>query len=448
VTRLPDLRNTLVAAAARQSAPATPSDPVAPRHRPRRRLSGLPVLVAVALTVLGLAAVAFAASTLIPKGAPVKPPAGLRFTPTSGLGVAVPSSVRLLAIAVPDPAGGPPWGVRYVHTSRGLGCLLIGRIVGGRLGVLGQDGAFNNDGRFHELPPDYLDPLDCTALDAHGHAFLASTVHGLLASAATGLTPTGCQAPSTAHLDRRSLVGCPFADERLVSYGLLGPAAHSISYQQGSAVHTMTVRPPLGAYLIVQPLSMDKAANRGSGRWSTLTLGGPSSKPILQVRYDRGRVCRVAPANRRGGARACIVGRVLNSSPAPTAAQLTSPIKVRLSGTRRVRLPDRQTVMARQATLSFVAHVAASDAHSHYGVELREPRGRSCGHAIRVSAIDHDVQRGQQVHTELMIERACRGTWTGSVRYTPPSSSGTLNQPTPEPPSDSILVGRFSFRIP
>jgi hypothetical protein len=448
VTRLPDLRDALVAAAARQSAPATPSEPLAPRHRLRRRLGGLPVLIAVVLSVLGLAAVAFAASTLIPSGTPVKTPAGLRFTPTSGLGVAVPASVRRLAITVPDPTGGPPWGARYVRTSRGLGCLLIGRIVGGRLGVLGQDGAFNDDGRFHELPPDYLDPLGCTTLDAHGHAFLASTVHGMLASAATGLTPSGCKASSAAPVGQRKLAPCPLADERLVSYGLLGPEARSISYEQGSAIHTMSVRPPWGAYLVVQPLFMDRTASRGSGWWRIATLGGPSSKPILQVRYAGGRVCRVAPANRRGGARACVVGRVLSSSPAPTAAQLTSPVTVKLGGTRRVRLPDRQTVAARQVTLSFEAHVAAPDAHSQYGVELREPRGRSCGHATRISAIDHDVRRGQQVHTKLVIEHACRGTWTGSVRYTPPSSRASLNQLIPEPPSDSVMVGRFSFRIP
>jgi hypothetical protein len=200
VTRLPDLRAALVAAAQRQAVTA-PEVVVAPAGPPRRRVgslhrvSKLPLLAAIALTVLGLAAVAFAATALIPNGAPVEPQPGQTFTPTSGLGVPIPSSVRLLGSPVPDPAGGPPWGVRYIQTTRGLGCLTVGRIVGGRLGVLGQDGAFNDDGRFHELPVNVLDPFDCAILDAHGHAFFARTAHGMPASAGGGLAPSSCVAP-------------------------------------------------------------------------------------------------------------------------------------------------------------------------------------------------------------------------------------------------------------
>ena len=58
----------------------------------------------------------------------------------------------MLPIAAPDPAGGPDWGMRVLSTTRGEGCLQLGRIVDGKLGALGQDDAFANDGRFHELP--------------------------------------------------------------------------------------------------------------------------------------------------------------------------------------------------------------------------------------------------------------------------------------------------------
>ena len=38
----------------------------------------------------------------------------------------------------------------------------VGRVVDGRLGILGQDGAFHNDGLFHELP---VQPEACGSLD-------------------------------------------------------------------------------------------------------------------------------------------------------------------------------------------------------------------------------------------------------------------------------------------
>ena len=71
-------------------------------------------------------------------------------------GVLVATTSRLLALRVPDPAGGPPWGMRLVHTTAGVVCVQLGHVEGGRLGQLGVDGAFNNDGRFHVLAPSAL----------------------------------------------------------------------------------------------------------------------------------------------------------------------------------------------------------------------------------------------------------------------------------------------------
>src|SRR5206468_2059830 len=106
----------------------------------------------------------------------------------------------LLNVEVPDPAGGPPWGLRYVATTRGLGCLQVGRIVRGDIGVLGQDGVFANDGRFHRLPENYLGgvegPFPCGTLDARGHVFGGIYAHGVPASALILPTSTqrGCSA--------------------------------------------------------------------------------------------------------------------------------------------------------------------------------------------------------------------------------------------------------------
>ena len=105
--------------------------------RPRRwwrRSSAL--LVLLPLTV---ATVAVAAQTGILSGEPVKNPPGLKLDPKKGLGVIVGPG-KLFDVRASDPSGEPPWAVRMVKTSRGLGCVQLGRLVDGKLGVLGRDG--------------------------------------------------------------------------------------------------------------------------------------------------------------------------------------------------------------------------------------------------------------------------------------------------------------------
>jgi hypothetical protein len=118
-----------------------------PRHmRPLARLR-------IGLVVLALAfattAIALAATGVILAGSPVHPV--IRPTATAGEGLPVEGGARLLPLRVPDPAGGPPWGMRVVHTTRGLICVQVGRVDDGQLGELGIDGAFHDDGRFHPL---------------------------------------------------------------------------------------------------------------------------------------------------------------------------------------------------------------------------------------------------------------------------------------------------------
>src|SRR5439155_1637813 len=64
----------------------------------------------------------------------------------------VPGTTRVLPVRAADPDGGPPWGLRVFRAKSGAFCVQTGRVVNGKLGVLGQEGAFHNDGRFHELP--------------------------------------------------------------------------------------------------------------------------------------------------------------------------------------------------------------------------------------------------------------------------------------------------------
>ncbi len=65
-----------------------------------------------------------------------------------------PGSVQLMSLRAPDPEGGLPWGIAIARSKDGnLFCSQVGRVQGGRLGVIGRDGTFNDDGRFHPLSP-------------------------------------------------------------------------------------------------------------------------------------------------------------------------------------------------------------------------------------------------------------------------------------------------------
>src|SRR5512138_3737566 len=152
----------------------------------------------IALPLVAAAVAVAAASGIIP-GEPVENPPGVKLNPKTGLGVIVGSG-KLLGVRAADPAGGPDWALRTVKTSRGLGCVQLGRLVDGKLGVLGRDGSFDNDGKFHERGPQIVQTLDCQQPDRAGHLFIAMTYVGLPDSG----DAAGC-APRAHKFDKRSL---------------------------------------------------------------------------------------------------------------------------------------------------------------------------------------------------------------------------------------------------
>jgi hypothetical protein len=245
-------------------------------------------LVLVALVLAGLlAGVAVAATRLIGIGRPVPPnPHGSR------LGEIVPGTTRLLAVRAPDPAGGPPWGLRVFRTRSGAACVQVGRVLSGRLGILGQDGVFGNDHRFHELP---VTAEGCGGLDAKGQLFMEGGGMTQTASGATELdNPAvgGCETlqerygrtvatlrtlraalrlqlrrgeRAAARVERRviaryerrahrSIPLCPAADLRDVVWGFAGTRARKVTLSEHG--RTWTLRPSSvesGAYLLVLP---------------------------------------------------------------------------------------------------------------------------------------------------------------------------------------------------
>ncbi len=132
------------------------------------------------------------AAALVAPGRAVRPPAAVRRDrrgrgddrPAAGRAGAQPAGLQarpqararrgrrrrqLLPPRTLRPAGGPPWGLRLVKTSRGLGCVQLGRIREGKLGVLGRDFAFKDDGKFHERGAEVIQQTQCQLGRRDGH---------------------------------------------------------------------------------------------------------------------------------------------------------------------------------------------------------------------------------------------------------------------------------------
>ncbi len=329
------------------------------------------VLATAGAVGLLLAGAAFAAGQLINTGAPVRPVVGEAVFPntaTSGEGVAVPASVKLLNLASADPSGGLAWGMRVFNTTRGMGCVQVGRLLAGQLGVLGQDGAFADDGRFHALPAQPLVGYgDCTPLDRHGQTFLAHSLVGIAASA----WELGCTPPWNKPAPREP-AQCPAGDERELDFGLLGPQALSVTYVANGHSHTIPTAGPQGAYLIVtapQPAAlvarkrplplppgtrtfspehglprvsfnteqalMSAAMPQPSSVWQILS--GAPQQPIRKIVYRGGLTCTITSSGSdidNSGKQCRPVGYVSAVESLPPGAAVATPVHVAIEHLR------------------------------------------------------------------------------------------------------------------
>jgi hypothetical protein len=374
---MPELRRALVEAARLQNetAPGRVGEPGEAHTGARRRWSGrrasrwqaVPVML-LALVFAG-AAVALA-SGLISFGAPATS-VPVFANPRAGLGRIAPGTVRLLPLSAPDPHGGLPWGMRVLRTTRGVGCLQVGRLLDGRLVALGQDGAFGNDGRAHELPlSTNVERLNCSFVDGRGRIFDSVTIKSQAASAAPGVhcEPPGTYAPSY----HAALSTCPLGDERNLYYGMLGPDATSLTYTTGGTSHTVATVGPDGAYLIVTPGTTHRysgAAGSRERRGLYTSDDVPIYGPITAIHYRGGATCRLVTAERWiYGPQACApplaepFGWVRVG--VPTHAQLATPIHATLI---------RDAEGGRAIRVRFTSRVAISSLRGEYQLEWREP---------------------------------------------------------------------------
>lgn len=431
-----------------------------PAARPGRLRRRVPLFAVIAFGVLLLAAAALAASGIIGVGAPVAT-SRQHGAPSAGTSVGIPvsgarrghASVQLLPVSVADPAGGLRWGMRIVRTTRGLVCVQVGRLLDGRLGVLGQDGEFDDDGLFHELPAGVLDPDTCSE---PGYYVLYRS-EGLPASAAMPGPSRPCLYPGAPRLHRSDPQPCPASDERMIAFGVLGPHARSVAYEQEGKVQTVATTGSLGAYLIVlreppvhpKPLNLGPRLHVSAAMrlYGYPTLGSTSS-PLGRFPIET-RSSVISSARFSFGRRSCQSGSEppADGPPACTSAiaHTRSFVPLIPAGLHSaIELASRRTPGGYTLSLTFVAPAEVFDASTAYGVEIRLPSTPACGHSgTSGKPIERDVKRGQIVHVSEFVARrpACHGVLHGRVVFgrQPDASTG---------PGSGETIGSFSFDLP
>jgi hypothetical protein len=458
-------------------------------HLPWYRRGRLPHprALGVLLAAVIIAAPAYAAVRLIASGSPV--PASQPVTPSAFNGSALQTGARMLAVRTPDPAGGLPWGMRTVATTRGVVCIQVGRVDSGSVGALGQDDAFNNDGRFHPFSPNYQSGPPCPTPDGRGHVFLSVARYGVPASALPDAPASdgGCLPPrsmpplrsSVLPRVRRAIVGlrrrlaggptCPVGDLRDIFYGFLGLDAISITYTgpNGQTITTKTIGAD-GAYLLVFPDSATTPNNDGYTYDASLVRG-----PITAVHYRNGHACLRA----RGGCPP--IGYASAAGPIPASSQVAAPVTARVEPSRsycqdgpdevipcsgRVPPGSRRIDMRGAApevlvVVSFISRTAITNGHSYYYLQMTrapqpDPRylrfSEECGGgASDFGQTNSDYAKGQQVTQWFFENLSCRGIVHGNVTLVSITGPAT---PAPMPALRGQSVGRevghFSFTVP
>jgi len=423
-------------------------------HRQRRWPSGRArhprnLLIAAAMLALVGAAGALAATGVFQPGSPVTTQPGHPPISTIGEGTARAGTMRVVSVRVADPGGGPAWGIGVFITTTGLACPVTGRLVNGRLGVLGMDYAFANDGRFHPLLAPANIGLDCEAPDAHGRLFL--TGQGWIVSASGDLAPEAavaqrphCDLPGTEEWHVR----CPRSALRTVYYGFLGPKARAISYSYHGQQHVQSTSGPNGAYLVVLPAPARSTKGRTARR-------GRRAGPTLYATYSTGRTCAVQNVTELNHPTDCaFVGYVQPHLRLPTLTQAHTAVRVRYA----LNLSADHTLLHAPAIhVTFRAPVAISTIRSFYLIELQRPTTMGCERALTrattfsplTQASDQTIRRGQTVTIAAPLRPFCPGRYAGRLVYAIVTSpTGAVDQlaPTREP-SRTVTAATFVIDV-
>jgi hypothetical protein len=258
---------------------------------------------------------------------------------------------------------------------------------------------------------------------------------------------------------------CPPGDMREIFFGLLGPRARSIKYVLADrSERSLNLVKGSGAYLIVLPHN-----GGGSNPMASGDTGGPgiAAGEITQVRYADGHVCRIPRASLMASCPP--VGFVAPHRAVPSASRLASHISVEtVLAKAYCDRPTGDTIVACEGKpphgfqhiepggepellvrFSFVSHVAIGSSASYYNSNLEFSRSRTCTAGGMGGPTDYDISAGQRVRFYMLVPESCAGPVHGTITYVP--TTGPANSmPIVGLPGQghSILVGRFSFKVP
>jgi hypothetical protein len=324
-----------------------------------------------------------------------------------------------------------------VHTTRGELCVQIGRVEDGQLGQLGIDGAFHDDGRFHPIAPDIL-PEYSDSGDVGCNAG-APIVIGSWPSGDRNAAPNGPELTSFRPTAK---------DLRLISWGLLGPHAVSITYQTDAGVRTRPVAPGTGAYLIVSAVSHVPRVIGAGGE-----LLGWTSGHEVAAGFPGGVGGSVIGATFRFGSFTCSID---HSAPVATSCPRPRPTPGNpLAPTRSLNEPVQVTLRTQshdscsaaylvdpcyRAEIEFKAPYAVTGAGSNYFVQAKS----SCNHARPSSwSFFQDIQGGETVRTQSSGLFNCTSD-EFKVEYV----NDSLPAPGRGSNHESVIVGTAKLRAP
>jgi hypothetical protein len=422
----------------------------------RGRARRVRVLALAFVCLLATATIALAATGVILTGAPVRPQGSLN--PDAGEGVPAPGAAQLLPLRVPDPGGGPQWGMRLVRTTRGELCVQIGRIANGQLGELGVDGVFHDDGRFHPISPDVLPETSGAGKSVEDDAATESVSCELAGHAIAGAHIGVDRSAGAANGDARTI---PRGDLRDLYYGLLGPNAVSVSFREGSKARSEAVLPALGAYLIVRRIAPHQ--NVGVGGESIGTDGDLAPyPPLVAITYRLdGTLCQRGPTLAPG-----TISHLAHRCPFPHWPSSRDVAPRDLHQPLRVRLQIRHRLLT-TVQLSFIAPFAVTSANAFYQVRIpsvsclpsaRGARSATGAHGRTApvvagyggTSIERNVARGatvtQSLSASVLFSGQCGGfraprPWTRRVA----TIEVLYAHPDGEPP---VIVGAAVVQVP
>jgi hypothetical protein len=423
----------------------------------RRRFAGAlrAGRLAAALPAVGVllvaSTIALAATGVILTGSSVQPTTALN--PYAGAGLPEPGQSKLLPLQVADPYGGLPWGMRVVHTTRGLVCVQIGRVQNGRLGELGIDGAYHDDGRFHPVGPGVLPAYAGGATEGgvtseRGSCVLADgdvTGNGEAWGSAVAAEFTGVSENAAFSVNRRSGSAGPLRRLRDIAYGILGPHAVSVSYREGDETRTERVTPGVGAYLIVQRATAGASQQSQGTAPGTDTPGeGPGTSGVLTIiSYEHdGKICE-------NGYNAATGQKVQIQRPCPAPNPYPRSLRVTPPGSF-VRRPSVALEVhggaVTAAEVSFAAPFPVTSAAEGYSLEVRPcPSGREGG---GVAVLDQNVARGVTVHLTLSDPFAARCAGHSIAVEVIYDSSGPDAKRSYGRTPGELLIGSATVRLP